>query len=287
MIVSENISKQYFNILDIENLNKQKKSLHRKEVCNDFYSIFFIHEGEIRFSTNHLSISSEYKTLLFIPKDIKHQIIIKKNSKGSLIRFNDAFYNSNKHKLLLEDFLVFNQEKLSLIIRLSENDFNETLSIVHLFKLETKNTPTTSNTNIHQLLSYFLTKSKEKFIIQSEREDISNFNKANPVFTKFKEIIEENYSTNRIISNYANQLNVHPNCLNEISKLSSGLTASEIIHKRIISETKKLILSSENSFKEIAYKLGFEDPAYFSRYFKKHTGMTLSQYQNETRDMSK
>ena len=287
MTVSEDLSKPYFNIVEIEELYAKNELLQRKELCNDFYSIFFIYEGEIAISTSHLRASAEYNTLLFIPKDIKHQINIKKNSKGSLIRFNGAFYSSIKHKLLLEDYLVFHQEKLSLIIRLSENDFNETLGIVNLLKLELTNDPTTNSANIHQLLSYFLTKSKEKFIAQNEREDISNSNKANPIFNKFKEIIESNYSTNRNIGSYANQLNIHPNCLNEISKLSSGQTASEIIHTRIIMETKKLILSSDNSFKEIAYKLGFDDPAYFSRYFKKHTGMTLSQYQNETRDMSK
>ncbi len=276
--------KEYLNIIEIEDLPKLEKSLPDGKVCNDFYSIYFIHEGELTFSTSSLSNTAEYSTLLFVPKDIKYQISIKKQSKGSLICFNEAFYSSVKHKLLLEDYLVFHQEKLSTVIRLSQKDFTETMGIVNLLKLEVDNTNTATT---HQLLSYFLTKSKEKFIAINKREEKKDTQSVYPIFNKFKEIIESNYSTDRNIGSYANKLNIHPNCLNEISKLSSGHTASEVIHNRIISETKKLILSTDKSFKEISYELGFDDPAYFSRYFKKHTGMTLSQYQNETRDMSK
>ncbi len=287
MTISENLNRPHFNIIDIEDLYDQEKSLYNKELCNDFYSIYFIHEGEITFSASSIKTSAEYSTLLFIPKDIKHQITIKKKSKGSLIYFNKAFYSSIKHKLLLEDYLVFHQEKLSTVIRLSEKDFVETIGIVNLLKLEVANDISMNNATAHQLLSYFLTKSKEKFIAVNKREEKRGSTIVYPIFNKFKELLESNYSNDRNIGSYANQLNIHPNCLNEISKLSSGQTASEVIYIRIISETKKLILSTDKSFKEIAYKLGFDDPAYFSRYFKKHTGMTLSQYQSETRDMSK
>ena len=287
MTISENLNRPHFNIIDIEDLYDQEKSLYNKELCNDFYSIYFIHEGEITFSASSIITSAEYSTLLFIPKDIKHQITIKKKSKGSLIYFNKAFYSSIKHKLLLEDYLVFHQEKLSTVIRLSEKDFVETIGIVNLLKLEVANDISMNNATAHQLLSYFLTKSKEKFIAVNKREEKRGSTIVYPIFNKFKELLESNYSNDRNIGSYANQLNIHPNCLNEISKLSSGQTASEVIYIRIISETKKLILSTDKSFKEIAYKLGFDDPAYFSRYFKKHTGMTLSQYQSETRDMSK
>ena len=287
MTYSENKNIPQFNIIEIEDLLDKKEFSKQKKVCNDFYSVFFIHEGEIIFSTTHLNISAEYNSLLFVPINIEHLILVKKKSNGSLIIFNEAFYNNMKHKSLMEDYLVFHQEKLSSIIRLSENEFSETLNLVNLLKLEKMNNAKTSDGNIHQLLTYFLTKSKEKFIAQNKREQVGTSKKRNPIFNKFKQILESSYSTNRNVANYANQLNIHPYCLNEISKLSSGHTASEVIHTRIISETKKLILSTDDSFKEISYKLGFDDPAYFSRYFKKHTGITLSQFKNETRDMSK
>ena len=287
MNISENKKKEHFNIIEIEYSHKQEKSLHNEKVCNDFYSIYFIHEGEVTFSTSSLITTAEYSTLLFVPKDVKHEITIKKKSKGSLMYFNKAFYSSVKHKLLLEDYLVFHQEKLATAIRLSEKDFTETIGIINLLKLEVANDISANTATAHQLLSYFLNKSKEKFIAINKREEKKDSKSVYPIFNKFKEIIESNYSTDRNIGSYANKLNIHPNCLNEISKLSSGHTASEVIHNRIISETKKLILSTDKSFKKISYDLGFDDPAYFSRYFKKYTGMTLSQYQSETRDMSK
>ena len=226
MTPSANSDKPHFNIIEIEDLFYKKEFSRHKEVCNNYYSIFFIHEGEITFSTTNLSISAEYNTLLFITENIKHQISIKKKTRGSLISFNEAFYNSVKYKLLLEDYLVFHQEILSSIIRLSENEFNETLSIVNLLKNEIINNASTNHSNIHQLLSYFLTKSKEKFLAQNEREEINTSKKANPIFNKFKQILKSSYTRNRNVSSYANQLNIHPYCLNEISKLSSIHTAA-------------------------------------------------------------
>lgn len=279
--------KPQFNIVKIEDLLQTKEYLKHTEYCSEFYSVYFIHKGEITYSAAHLSIIAVYNTLLFIPANIKHHISIKKQSKGSLIIFNEAFYNSIPQNYPIEDYLVFHQDKLSLSIMLSENEFIETLSIFKLLELERLKNSTSSIGSLHQLLSYFLSKSKEKFLAQNKREEISSSKKKNPIFKEFKKMLESNYTVDRNVSNYANRLNIHPYCLNEISKLSAGLTASAVIHSKIIAEAKKLMLSTDKSFKEIAYELGFDDPAYFSRYFKKHTGVTLTHFLNKSRDMSK
>ena len=78
-------------------------------------------------------------------------------------------------------------------------------------------------------------------------------------------------------------LNMNPSCLNELSKRVTGITAGELIRNRVIEETKKLLYSSRMSGKEIAYELGFDDPAYFSRFFKKYTGTTLKEFRDNSR----
>ncbi|WP_228409828.1 helix-turn-helix domain-containing protein [Chryseobacterium sp. T16E-39] len=67
--------------------------------------------------------------------------------------------------------------------------------------------------------------------------------------------------------------------LNEVSKLHTNKTAQNVIYSLIISEAKRLLLYEKLSIKEIAYQLGFNDPFYFSNFFKKHTQQSPKDYQ--------
>ncbi len=59
--------------------------------------------------------------------------------------------------------------------------------------------------------------------------------------------------------------------LNEQLKLHTGKTAQNVVYGLVISEAKRLLIYQDLSIKEVAYELGFNDPFYFSNFFKKHT----------------
>jgi AraC-like DNA-binding protein len=77
----------------------------------------------------------------------------------------------------------------------------------------------------------------------------------------------------------AGQLNLTPRYMSDLLKQETGKTAIELIHLALISEAKNLLLDSKLTVSEIAYRLGFENLPYFSRLFKKETGMTPKQFQ--------
>lgn len=72
----------------------------------------------------------------------------------------------------------------------------------------------------------------------------------------------------------ASELNLSPRYLSDLLKQETGKTAMELIHLFLISEAKNLLTGVDASVSEIAYRLGFENPPYFSRLFRKETGMT-------------
>jgi AraC-like DNA-binding protein len=61
-------------------------------------------------------------------------------------------------------------------------------------------------------------------------------------------------------------------------KQETGKTAIDLIHLYVISEAKNLLVGADHSVSEIAYELGFENPPYFSRLFKKETGMSPNEF---------
>jgi len=71
----------------------------------------------------------------------------------------------------------------------------------------------------------------------------------------------------------AEQLFLSPRYLSDLLKQETGKTALELIHLTLISEAKNLLKSADRGVAEIAYELGFENTSYFTRLFKKQTGM--------------
>lgn len=95
----------------------------------------------------------------------------------------------------------------------------------------------------------------------------------------FSQYLEDNLSDHTTIRGIAEKLSLNTNSLYNIVKHYSGLSPKEFIINRLILEAKRRLYYAESpSVKELAYELGFNDPEYFSRLFKKETGQTMAAF---------
>lgn len=99
--------------------------------------------------------------------------------------------------------------------------------------------------------------------------------------SRFFSIVEQKYMTFKLVSDYAGELSVTPNHLNEMVKKVSGFPASHHIRQRVVLEAKRQAAYSGASMKEIAHQLGFDDIAHFSKFFKNFSGLSFSSYKKE------
>lgn len=106
----------------------------------------------------------------------------------------------------------------------------------------------------------------------------------NETIKKFRKLVEEKFTENKSVSEYAVLLNITPGHLNDTMQKELGKTASELIHERIILEAKRLLYHSEKSIKEIAAVLNYEDPSYFTKFFKTQTESTPEQFRKSIRE---
>ncbi|MCF2446603.1 helix-turn-helix domain-containing protein [Dyadobacter sp. CY345] len=95
---------------------------------------------------------------------------------------------------------------------------------------------------------------------------------------RFFDLLERRYHVNKKVMDYANELSVTPNYLNQIIKQETGMSASANIRKRLLLQAKRMALVEGVSMKAIAYKLGFEDTAHFSKFFKMGCGCNFTDY---------
>jgi len=91
-------------------------------------------------------------------------------------------------------------------------------------------------------------------------------------------LLERHFKTQKRLEFYSDCLDVSLRRLNAICIYHLHKTLYELIQERRFNESKKLLEHSTLSVKEITYYLGFCDPPYFIRYFKKQTGLTPRRY---------
>lgn len=97
-------------------------------------------------------------------------------------------------------------------------------------------------------------------------------------YQQFEQLVEKHFLTEKSPSKYADLLHITPKHLNRITKSSINKTASELISDRIILEAKRKIVHSKINLSAIAYSLGYEDYAYFSRLFKQKEQISPSEF---------
>lgn len=105
-------------------------------------------------------------------------------------------------------------------------------------------------------------------------------------YIAFKLLVEEALTQHLSIEAISRQLGVNTTSLYNIVKQFSGLSTKEYINHRLMVEAQRKLYYNETSVKEVAFELGFNDPDYFSRLFRKVTGNTVSQFMSEIRDLS-
>ena len=99
---------------------------------------------------------------------------------------------------------------------------------------------------------------------------------------RFFNLLQKNFTSKKLVTDYAAMLSVSANYLNVMVKKVSGYPASHHIQQQIIQEAKRQAVYTDKSMKEIAYHLGFEAITHFSKFFKKNEGNNFSLYRKTT-----
>lgn len=101
------------------------------------------------------------------------------------------------------------------------------------------------------------------------------------ILHRFKQLLNERFRETTSISEFANLLNISPNYLNIVVKETTGKTANTLMHERVFLEAKRLLIQQHADITQIAYDLGFKDASYFSRFFRKASGQSPSEFRTD------
>ena len=100
---------------------------------------------------------------------------------------------------------------------------------------------------------------------------------------RYRALLEAHFRAHRALSFYAGELAVTPARLNAACKARAGKTASDLLYDRLMTEAKRYLIYTESSVAQVAHLTGFEDPAYFNRFFTQRMGMPPGAFRKTAR----
>lgn len=250
------------------------QELHR----HDFFYILIVEKGsgqhEIDFKNYEIK---DYSVFMMRPGQV-HQLDLKSGSTGYLIQFKTDFLYAHNNasqnhltKLIQFNFYQFERDTFGKI--------NSTLSeALNEYTTKEKGYQEVLKANLSILLIELLRKRQYKVLPTASPSPYSQ-----EKLEQFLELVESNIRTQKQVSQYTELLHLSSYQLSTITKTLLNKTPSEIINDYIILEAKRQLLATSNQVSQIAYNLGYEDPSYFIRLFKKHTSFSPETFRKNSK----
>ena len=244
----------------------------------DAYSIYWIKEGKGTYNIDFKSYDFDENVLFFLSPGQVFSVDSEKIKEAYKLTFIRDFYCIQAHdKEVACNGVLFNNVYETPFVKPCENDIKKLSFILESLIEEFNNTETAQYDMLQTYLKQFIIHSvriqKEHYPIKTDVES--------RLFKDFSVLVEQNYKTEHSVTDYANRLGVSPKSLTKNFQKVGATTPSNFIKNRIILEAKRQLIYSNESVKQIAYDLGFNDSAYFTRFFTKATSKSPLQFKKD------
>ena len=200
-------------------------------------------------------------------------------SDAKLLQFHGDFYCIEYHKkeVACNGFL-FNALFLQPHIAVSRAVFDEIVSLFGNIATEIAEENAFSEAVLRSYLQLILAlSSKEKSALLVEKP----LQTEHQLVADFQQLLEKHFIEERELPFYASQLSLSPDAFSKKLKKLLGKTPTKLLQERLVLEAKKQLHLTYKSIKEIAFDLNFDDEFYFSRFFKKHVGLSPKHFREK------
>lgn len=253
-----------------------------KAHIHSFYQIIWFKAGKGKHFVDFKEYDVDDNSIFFIAKNQVHYFDANPGYRGILLHFNESFLIQENNEI--EYFLKFNlfnnpyQQPSCCVNSRVNYSLDEYLRLIK-HELAAKD-----EFGREELLRTYL----KAFLIQVQRrkneleknQDQSLFQVGEKrlQLVRFVNLVDKNYKNGMTVTEYAKLLFVSARTLSDLTGQILGKSPSQMIQERIILEAQRMLLHSHLNINQIAFRLGFDDPSYFVKYFKKHTKTSPSEF---------
>ncbi|MBB5637162.1 AraC-like DNA-binding protein [Pedobacter cryoconitis] len=217
--------------------------------------------------------------VLFILPGQVHHVPESEQTSGWFMAIDSSLVDKNYNQIfeeqaLHQQSLEVNPEKLNQLIKCME-------LLSGMF--DSSGRPSMPVTIIHSLASVYIGLFADLYKCSAPGKDKQNL-RPEVITREFRAMVCRQFKTLKNPSQYADALSLSLSYLNEVVKAVTGSPVSYWIHQEVVLEAKRMLYYSDLSVKEIAFSLGYDDHAYFSRLFTKVSGIPAVKFRKYYRE---
>lgn len=237
----------------------------------DLYKIIWCKETPITITVDGYQIKLIPNQIVFCTP---LNIISLPQKEGLLaIVFNREFYCIQEHDAEVScNGLLFFGSSAVPVVNLSDTDKKSFESMFFIFQEEFETKDQIQGEMLRVMLKRLLIKSSR--LIKEKLPDTQIPLTQLDLVRKYHILVEQNFKTKHKVADYASLLFKSPKTLSNLFNKVGDKSPLKIINERIVLEAKRLLMYSDKSAEEIAYELGYSEPAHFSKFFKTQVGIS-------------
>ena len=239
---------------------------------HSFYHLVYFTEGSGQHSIDFINFPVEAGQIYFMIPGQVHTWNFRDRPKGYIINFSEQYIHTLvANTRYLEQFTFFSGMAHEQVVRIPAK---ERAGLTQLFELIIREAAGDNELNNDMIRTSMI----QLFIavnrLAAGKRTVPYTQYNSVLLRNFQKLIDLHYKDKKLTKDYAVMLFVTPNHLNALSKQLTGRPAGELIRDRVLLEAKRLLVNAEMNVSEIAAELNFEDNSYFSKFFKKYSGVT-------------
>jgi len=275
--VFRKLSHYSFCIFDIHAFNAEYPQFKTKHAV-DFYTLFVLKNAEGIIEVNQHKFELNGNSILHIAPYVEYDVA-DAFMEGKIIFFCQDFYTEEfEITRLLRVYARSAAPDRNPPVIFPGNTYSELEKITSFIfeEYSHRDYSTNSSAIIRSYLNILLMRLMD--LIYVKQKKISSANE--DLIRKFSHLLDANYHLKHNVGFYADSLHVSQVKLSMVLKQSLNISAKNLILNKLMAEARKMLVSTDMSASEIAYKLNFHDNSYFSKIFLKYHTITPGRFRS-------
>jgi len=266
MAIQEISTHTYKDVFSLNIVQFEKACVFHKPEQIDTYSIYWIKEGSGVYHIDFESYEFDSNVLFFLSPGQVFSVESEKIKSAYQLNFVPDFYCIQTHdKEISCNGVLFNNVYETPLVKPCPKDIQKLdfilQNLIEEFDMSEAAQHDMLQTYLKQFIIHSVRMKKEYHLVKEASET--------KLFKDFSVLVDQNFKTLHSVTDYAQRLGVSPKSLTKHFQKIGIQTPSDYIKQRLITEAKRQLIYSGETVKQIAYDLGFNDAAYFTRFFKK------------------
>jgi len=262
----------------MEYRSKKHNWVIKQHLHANLFQLFLIERGKVTYEFKDEQYLVAGPVIVIIPENMLHGLVVSKNIQGMVLTLSTSFLET-VFRLAPTALMELSQVRILKDMK-KDKSYVAIKSLLYELHDEIREELPEKGLILQSQLSLLLSK-----LFRLSIEKSNNFVDAGSSYSRYFNLylrsIKKSYTPMKSIMHYARELNITTVHLNRICQATVGKSALQVVDEFLFLEAEKYLKHTEYSISEVAYRLNFEDPAYFSRFFSKYAGVSPKVFREE------